>query len=461
MTNESQDIPEVAPEIPSPEPATPQMNVRRSVFAWIVLWSLFGLMVLGQLAVYLVPAETPAKPAEPSLITELRSMMMQQRMMEVMTQREDPENYARNLAKTREKATVRPPTSESKARLGVLIDREMDKPADPADVAFLEKSKEAKDKAFLELLRTGKTTHDTKGLDALERRIATAYGEGKKGADIRNMIYPDAAVGQVMAGFAVLIAALGLGFILLVYGGIRYAQGDWKPLRYPDPPPSKVQSDALAGRMVGYFLIFILVSTSVAVMPDGLDSTVAIVVMMLGILALFVASFGIPLFGQRIPFRNVLGRTKGVCKLVGLGALGWMANLPLALGFAVVGVTIFSFLPAPSHPVVSDLANANSPLQILALFLATAVIVPIHEELAFRGTLFPGLLPYMKPFAAMVISALLFASIHPQGPSLWLSLASVGTMAAFLTYQSGSLIPAISMHAIHNFSLLMINRLVT
>jgi membrane protease YdiL (CAAX protease family) len=49
---------------------------------------------------------------------------------------------------------------------------------------------------------------------------------------------------------------------------------------------------------------------------------------------------------------------------------------------------------------------------------------------------------------------LLFAAIHPQGPILWAGLAAIGVMACFLTHMTGSLVPAMVMHSVHNASVL-------
>ncbi|MCH8922998.1 MAG: ATP-binding cassette domain-containing protein [Planctomycetes bacterium] len=57
--------------------------------------------------------------------------------------------------------------------------------------------------------------------------------------------------------------------------------------------------------------------------------------------------------------------------------------------------------------------------------------------------LFPALAERLKsPWAGMLVSGFLFAAIHPQGPSGWPPLLAVGFMAALVTYQTGSLLPA-------------------
>ena len=79
----------------------------------------------------------------------------------------------------------------------------------------------------------------------------------------------------------------------------------------------------------------------------------------------------------------------------------------------------------------------------------------------FRGTMLPAISRVTKsPAWGIVISSFLFAAIHPQGLVLWLSLATVGAMAAMVTYQTKSLVPAIVLHAVHNFAIMMMGLLV-
>jgi hypothetical protein len=97
---------------------------------------------------------------------------------------------------------------------------------------------------------------------------------------------------------------------------------------------------------------------------------------------------------------------------------------------------------------------------IVSFFLLAVVQAPIVEEIIFRGMIAPAISRFSKPWTAILASGLLFAAIHPQGIAGWPPLMVVGCMAAYLTYHSRSLWPAIFLHAFHNGGLLVLNVLV-
>lgn len=55
-----------------------------------------------------------------------------------------------------------------------------------------------------------------------------------------------------------------------------------------------------------------------------------------------------------------------------------------------------------------------------------------------------------SPAIGILATSLLFAAIHPTGIPAWLALATTGAFAAITVHQTGSLVPAIVLHGIHN-----------
>jgi membrane protease YdiL (CAAX protease family) len=93
--------------------------------------------------------------------------------------------------------------------------------------------------------------------------------------------------------------------------------------------------------------------------------------------------------------------------------------------------------------------------------IASIMIVPITEELFFRKFSLGGLLENYKPKKAIIISALLFASIHipftaPLFDFVDFSLHHAyitffgGLIAGYLFYKTRSVIPSIVFHAVWN-----------
>lgn len=443
------------------DPPIPPPPAPRIYAGWVVLWALFALLILSQLAIYFGVGEPPLDKADkkPGLST-FRAAVLQQRISERLSPMPTGKAYADALAK--ELAQIRKGGIESidEAQAVVVIAREAGH--DPATDALthLRGSKDAEAKAFLSLYEAGKVTSDSDKVDPYLRKWAKGFGEGKDGKAIRREMVPDNQVALILVVLTVALAGLALGVVLLLYGVIRVGQGDWKPVRYPMPLPDRLRGDTLAVRMVIFFLLFLTVPVAFAMLRGTISSAMLGLLAMLALAGLLVASLSLRIGPFRSSLSEVIGRRDKWLAKVLLGVAGWLANLPIALGAAVLSSMLLQFLPAPSHPVVEDVASATGIGPLLALFALTSLVVPFAEELSFRGLLFPSFLPFMRPVAAMLLSGFLFAAIHPQGPILWLSLASVGSVAAFLTYQSGSLIPAITMHAFHNFSLLLMNRLI-
>lgn len=154
---------------------------------------------------------------------------------------------------------------------------------------------------------------------------------------------------------------------------------------------------------------------------------------------------------QRTQWREALGlhRGQGVWREMGAGILGWLAALPLL----VVGMIAASWImkltgDVPSHPIV-DVFAGNGWAKFGAILLAV-VWAPISEEIMFRGQLFPGLSAWLRWLAGVVLSAFVFAVIHPQG---WAGVPAIMALAAsfsVLRMWRRSLIAPMTAHALNN-----------
>lgn len=81
--------------------------------------------------------------------------------------------------------------------------------------------------------------------------------------------------------------------------------------------------------------------------------------------------------------------------------------------------------------------------------IATAVAAPIAEEIVFRGLLYRAMRAPWGPAPAAILSALLFGLSHGEPWSLF-GLIGLGLLYAALTELSGSIVPAILAHGLHN-----------
>jgi membrane protease YdiL (CAAX protease family) len=117
-------------------------------------------------------------------------------------------------------------------------------------------------------------------------------------------------------------------------------------------------------------------------------------------------------------------------------------------------------LPPPRTDVQKIALMAARSWLLAALFLVmTVVAAPVLEEVLFRGLLFTILRRRMEFIPAAIISAVGFAMLHD--PAAWLPIAILGYVLARVYEETGSLVPAITAHAVHNalfFGLILLVR---
>lgn len=149
------------------------------------------------------------------------------------------------------------------------------------------------------------------------------------------------------------------------------------------------------------------------------------------------------------------------------GAFAWPGrhwiSYALALWVAFYAVIIaielvFNLDPAFETARRSAQMFGIGQISPFAIILTVAVIVPIAEEILFRGFLFGWLRTATGVPAAIVLSAAAFAVAHvttlsPDLPEL-VSLGQVfvlGVLAAMLYERSGSLLPSMALHMTNNY----------
>ena len=136
--------------------------------------------------------------------------------------------------------------------------------------------------------------------------------------------------------------------------------------------------------------------------------------------------------------KMVTGKQMG---LTVVGALGGMFFLNFML----------SILPIPKD-LLGDLNSGMSSLTSYPFWLAllvNAILIPILEEVVFRGYLFSRLGKAMPAVVAAVISSVVFGLCH--GGLVWAIWAGItGLIICVVRVKSGSIIPGIIFHIIMN-----------
>lgn len=94
------------------------------------------------------------------------------------------------------------------------------------------------------------------------------------------------------------------------------------------------------------------------------------------------------------------------------------------------------------------LTHPKSDLDVILVIVSTAIVPPLIEELAFRGIILNSLQKYGNTFA-IVCSALFFGVMHANPVQIPYAFLC-GLFLGYITVASGSLWPAIAVHAISN-----------
>ncbi|MEQ1934987.1 MAG: type II CAAX endopeptidase family protein [Fimbriimonadaceae bacterium] len=147
---------------------------------------------------------------------------------------------------------------------------------------------------------------------------------------------------------------------------------------------------------------------------------------------------------------GILRRKDSPPSAVPIGIAIYMAGVPAILLVGLLGLKVFSFLPEPEHASAAELATSG-PWGTAAIIVSAVIVAPIVEEIIFRGLILPAMHRLTgKAWIAIVVTNLLFASMHSTGIPAWGALAMIGVVCSLAVYQTGSLYPAMVMHGIHN-----------
>lgn len=197
-----------------------------------------------------------------------------------------------------------------------------------------------------------------------------------------------------------------------------------------------------------------LVSTALVVgMLFGSSNMALVVAGPAEFLVMFpAAKLIVRLYGDRDPRRAfALGGVSSAELVIG-ASLGVFLHLPTGY----LGSLVEHRFPTPPEVLKAQL-QALTPTSLpiaAAMLLSVAVLVPVVEELFFRGALFSGLLRGSPPFVAIWTTSIAFALAH-QEPRNWAPLLLVALVLGELRRRGGSLWAGVALHATFNATTLL------
>jgi membrane protease YdiL (CAAX protease family) len=132
--------------------------------------------------------------------------------------------------------------------------------------------------------------------------------------------------------------------------------------------------------------------------------------------------------------------------------INWTLYLAAGIGLAIVLVPLGNVLPMPKNVPIDEFFRTARDAYVLSLF--GVLFAPVFEEVFFRGFLYPVVARRLGFCPAIVITAILFASIHATqlkyswGPVLIIFL--VGIALTTVRALKKSLSATILMHMAYN-----------
>lgn len=133
----------------------------------------------------------------------------------------------------------------------------------------------------------------------------------------------------------------------------------------------------------------------------------------------------------------------------------WAAAAGLLLGFTLHPVAnLLQSIVMRIYPISEQMAELLAGMQIgsdniWTTLLIVAALPAVCEELAFRGFILSGFSRGHNKWTAIVLSAVFFGAAHSIFQQS-LVACLLGTVIGFIAMQSGSLLPGILFHIVHN-----------
>ena len=131
--------------------------------------------------------------------------------------------------------------------------------------------------------------------------------------------------------------------------------------------------------------------------------------------------------------------------------LGAISGLLLAAIVLLLGVLVIRLVGKQPEPqTVQDVASQAGSLWQAGLFILTgSILVPVKEEVLFRGFLYPALRNKLGITLGIVVTSVIFALVH--GDLIRALPLLIGGIALNVLYQrTGSLFPGIIAHGVWN-----------
>lgn len=151
-----------------------------------------------------------------------------------------------------------------------------------------------------------------------------------------------------------------------------------------------------------------------------------------------------------ISFKNFL-------RNVFYGIVGYIAALPVLVVVLIITVIVTNLIKytPQRQPVVELFLKEKNMTFLFYTSLFAAMVGPVVEELFFRGFMYTALRKYTGVFWSTVATAALFSTLHAHVVGT-LPIFILGILLAYLYEKTGTIISSITVHVIHNLSMVVL-----
>jgi CAAX protease family protein len=263
-----------------------------------------------------------------------------------------------------------------------------------------------------------------------------------------------------------LLGGLGLGMFLLALIGFLgapillflVARGHVKPV----PFQSRIAPALLWEVFILYLFLYAVQAVPQLLFPAlrrpaterGMAQTILTILGSDAVQILSVLYLGVMLRQRRLGLREIGLHAQALLTNVTFGLAGYVVALPWVFAVSYLtewlGRRYFPNVAPPFHPLQALTAGTHDGWLRFALFAIAAIGAPFFEELFFRGALYGALRRRFGIAVGVILSAGLFASLHPQLPLGFLPIFFLGAVFALLYEWRQSLIPGMAFHAVNN-----------
>jgi membrane protease YdiL (CAAX protease family) len=139
------------------------------------------------------------------------------------------------------------------------------------------------------------------------------------------------------------------------------------------------------------------------------------------------------------------------------GVTAYIAIVPvliLTLGAIAFFSNLIKYVPE-KQPVVELFLKEKNTTFLAYTSVFAAMVGPMIEELFFRGFMYNAFKKRVGIFAAMLITAATFAALHAHAVG-FLPIMILGMVLAYLYEKTGTLVSSITVHMIHNLSMVFL-----